>query len=181
MRGRRAWRWLGIGVALAGALATAAARADLLRCTGPDGRTIFTDDKSACPEASPYQPQGQVQSVEPGHAPETRASREALSERAEDAQAGEAERWRQRKATKEQELRQVVAQREQLAGYVAFCNRGNNVFTRDQAGIRSRVPCSELSKDLAALDAREAGIREYLAHGLADECRRAGCLPGWIR
>lgn len=183
MRLAKAWRGVGMGAALAGVLGAGLARADLLRCTGPDGRTVFTDDKSVCPEAKPYQPEGLVHSVErAAPADDSRAERAARREQAQDAQANEARRWGERKSAKEEELRQVVAEREQLAGYVAFCNHpGNNVFTRDQAGIRSRVPCNQLSDDLAALDARAEGIRQYLERDLPEECRRAGCLPGWIR
>jgi len=183
MRFATAWRAIGIGAAVAGALTAAASRADLLRCTGPDGRTVYTDDKSVCPEAKPYQPEGQVQSVEHPDSPEhaARTTRAALRDHQEDARAAEARQWKERKSAKEEELRRVEAERDQLAGYVAFCNHGNNVFSRDQSGIKTKERCDELSNDLHALDARAAGIRDYLERDLPDECRRAGCLPGWIR
>jgi hypothetical protein len=43
------------------------------------------------------------------------------------------------------------------------------------------VKCNELSTRLAELDGEESRLREYLASGLEEECRRAGCEPGWIR
>ena len=140
------------------------AAAGLLRCQGADGRVVYTDDKSVCPEAKPYQPEGQVQSVEHPDSPENaaRTTRASLRDHQEDARAAEARQWKERKSAKEEELRQVVAERDQLAGYVAFCNHGNNVFTRDQSGIKTKERCDELSNDLHALDARAAGIRDYL-------------------
>jgi hypothetical protein len=182
----RTWPVLAIALALATALAAGRARADLLRCTGPDGRTIYTDDKSLCPDSARYEPSGAVHSVDsaaPGPEPEadTRKARAARRVQVQDARAGEARRWRDRKQAKEEELRQVVAERDALKGWVAFCNHGNIVFTRDEAGIKERVHCSELSGRLAALDARAAGIRDYLENELPEECRRSGCLPGWIR
>lgn len=172
--------WLGV------ALGSAGARAELFRCAGPDGRMVYTDDKSVCPQAKPYQPDGVVHGVDPSPQPEPaaaegRPARAALRGRAQDAEAGEAQVWRERKRAKEDELRQVAAQRDRLHGYVAWCNRGGQVITRDEAGIKQNVRCNELNDRLAALDEREEQIRDYLENGLAEECRRAGCLPGWIR
>ena len=56
---------------LAFALSGASARAELFRCTGPDGKTIFTDQKQNCPGAEPSEPTGVVHRVE---TPESRHS-----------------------------------------------------------------------------------------------------------
>jgi hypothetical protein len=50
--------------------------------------------------------------------------------------------------------------------------------TRDDAGIQQVVNCSELKREFHALERQEAAARDYLATGLPEECRRAGCLPG---
>lgn len=174
----------GVALALCAAFAQGAARADLLRCTGPDGRVIYTDDKSVCPDAKPYQPAAEVHDVAPTVAPapeEAPEARRTRAEELEDAQAGERQRWRQLKADKEEELRQVVAAHASLKGYVSFCNRGNYLFTHDEAGIKTEVSCHELNQRLASLDTRAAGLRNYLDNELEEECRRAGCLPGWLR
>jgi hypothetical protein len=55
------------------------------------------------------------------------------------------------------------------------------VFARDAAGVKERIPCSQLHARLAALDAQQTALRNYLEHELPEECRRAGCLPGWVR
>ena len=46
----------------------------------------------------------------------------------------------------------------------------------------ARVPISRyVSREFHDLEQQEAAAREYLATGLPEECRRAGCLPGWLR
>jgi hypothetical protein len=82
---------------------------------------------------------------------------------------------------KQEELRQVTSERTMLRDYVGFCNDGHTVFTRDASGVKEKIPCSQLHARLAALDAHEAEVRNYLENELPEECRRAGCLPGWIR
>ena len=46
------------------ALTGSAAHAELFRCTGPDGKTIFTDQKHTCPGAEPTEPTGVVHRAE---------------------------------------------------------------------------------------------------------------------
>jgi hypothetical protein len=36
-------------------------------------------------------------------------------------------------------------------------------------------------RDYASLEKQQEETRAYLDEGLEEECRRAGCLPGWIR
>jgi hypothetical protein len=178
------WRGLRAGGLLTIALvASGAARAELLRCTGPDGKTIYTDDKSVCPEAEPFEPAAVLHGTERQAPvePSQRRKRVASRESAPDADAGQAEHWRGLRSAKQEELRQIAAERAELKGYVAWCNRGGSVVTRDQAGIKQKVRCDQLRDIMAALDTRKADIDEYLEHGLPEECRRAGCLPGWIR
>ena len=44
------------------------------------------------------------------------------------------------------------------------------------------TPAGLYPKDrLAELDREEAELRAYLDGGLEEECRQAGCQPGWIR
>lgn len=161
------------------------ARADLLRCEGPDGRTIYTDDAAVCPGAEPFEPSGAVQSVEPvAPAAAGRQRRlDAIERRrlTDQAEAGEKERWQLKKRAKEEELQVIALRREELLSLVTWCNRGGRVVTYDDAGIKRAARCSDVKKELKALEQQEASIRDYLKHTLAEECRRAGCLPGWIR
>ena len=177
---------------LATALALAAfplgAAADLMRCKGPDGKMIYTDKKSVCPESETYQPKAVLHGIEeqpsarPGGSSSNDARMRTLKRmQTENAEAGEVARWQAKKRDKEDELRKVTADRNYLVDYVAFCNHGHSVVTRDDAGIAQGVKCNELNDRLAALDAKAAEIRNYLDNELADECRRAGCEPGWLR
>lgn len=156
------------------------AGAELYRCEGPDGRAIFSDQQSACPGADAYEPVGRVTSsgrsedAPPAAAPGL-ASPESSAEEILERQ------WREKKLEAEQALRQVRERRERLQPLVSHCNRGGWVTARDDAGIKQRVNCSKLKREFAGLEEAEGQARTYLEEGLAEDCRRAGCLPGWIR
>lgn len=184
MRSRSA----GLGVAAllgtAHALSPVApAAAELFRCLGADGQVVFTDQKSLCPGADPHEPSGVVHSVEPQPAPSRPAapapSDPALLDR--DVEAAMIEHWQQKKRDAEQAIAQIRKRREWMLPYVGHCNRGGYVTTRDDAGIQQVVNCSVLRREFDALEQQEAAARDYLTLGLREECRKAGCLPGWIR
>jgi hypothetical protein len=51
-----------------------------------------------------------------------------------------------------------------------------------QRGCRTdSLACGGLSPKLEAARLDEANKREYLSYGLVEECRQAGCQPGWLR
>ena len=64
---------------------------------------------------------------------------------------------------------------------VGWCNRGHSLFTEDETGIRRSYDCKHVHNEYEQAKAQLAGLRLYLEEGLEEECRRAGCLPGWIR
>jgi hypothetical protein len=181
---RRRLVW--ITVAAAAALWTPAiARADLLQCKGPDGKTVYTDNKAVCPEAKPFEPAGELQ---PGPA-DANATRGGLADRQQRAadrlrrdqtEEGEAAMWRARKTELEEALTTVQSRRSYLGSFLAMCNRGGSVISRDAAGIKRPVPCSEIRTEYASLAGDEERAQAALDE-LPEECRRAGCLPGWIR
>lgn len=164
------------------------AAAELFRCEGPDGRTIFTDNKARCPGREPFEPEGEVQKATPSsEAPAAverglaaRKARAEARKRAYEAQEAEARRWRDVKQQREAALRELLEEREALEEFVTWCNRGGYVTRRDDAGIKRRVSCTKIQADYDALDEIEAKARAKL-EALPEECRRAGCLPGWIR
>jgi hypothetical protein len=165
----------------------ASARAELFRCTGPDGKTIYTDQKDSCPGADPFEPSGVVHKAVTPEPPPVQPSQEAVPAArgsdplAEQAKEGTAAQWRMRKEEAEQKVRSIQAQREYIEKYVSYCNRGAYVTMRDDAGIKQVVNCSQLKQQHSDLEQQEAAAREYLETGLADDCRKAGCLPGWVR
>src|SRR5262249_55720142 len=63
-RRRRTMRLAGLLTGLAISLFATATHAELFRCKGPDGKTIFTDQKSTCPGAEASEPAGVVHRTE---------------------------------------------------------------------------------------------------------------------
>lgn len=171
-----------LAVIATAALLALPASAGLFRCELADGRTVYTDNAALCPGAKEHQPVGAVQSVTntPSARPAAprRSSTAALQEAAD---AGAEARWRQKKASSETELQRLEKRREYLNRYVSHCNRGGDLFGRDAAGLKHGIPCSQVLGEFDGIDAKIASLRAYLDEGLRDECRRAGCLPGWLR
>jgi hypothetical protein len=175
---------IAIVVTTAAAGAPSPASAELYRCTGPEGRNIYTDNRATCPGAEEHEPKGKVQTIpteessEPAAAaPRTRDSsvRQIENERAQKAH------WQQKKRMKEEELRELQQRHAQLKQYVTACNRGMEIISRDETGIKYRVSCDRIRKEYQEAEDLQQPIREYLDTGLERECRQAGCLPGWIR
>jgi uncharacterized protein DUF4124 len=164
------------------ALATAA-HAELFRCTGPDGKTIYTDQKQTCPGAEASEPAGVVHRAPTPDTHDATSSPAAPSRdpHAAEAEADAAAEWKQKKLDAEKQLEEVRARRDWIKTYVSYCNRGAYVTTRDDAGLQQVVNCSELKREFHALEAKEAAASAYLDTGLAEECRKSGCLPGWLR
>jgi len=160
------------------------AAAEFYRCTGPDGRAIFTDNPAACPGAKEHEPVGKVQTIPTERNAQPAAPdpvpRGASVDPIEEERA-QKQHWQQKKRMKEEELRQLQERHDQLAKYVTACNRGMEVISKDETGIKYRVSCDEIRKEYEKTEALQKPIREYLETGLARECRQAGCLPGWIR
>ncbi len=166
-----------VGLALA-----APAGAEIYRCPGPDGGILYTSDASQCPGAEAHEPRGAVHSVQGNPDPAVAARRppppagyDPAGERARAAS------WRERKTRAQHELAEATGKLEALRRAVTWCNRGSDLYATDETGVRHEVPCEDVISERDRLEEREASLRAYLDEGLADECRRAGCLPGWIR
>ncbi|HEX2484101.1 MAG TPA: hypothetical protein VHQ66_02300 [Myxococcota bacterium] len=182
-----------LGGALAAALLLGAqARGEMYRCTGPGGEPIFTSDASACPGAKPHEPRREVQRAPtipgwsgdpalaadgPGRA-DRGAPPAALATDSEDAQAA---MWRRKRTQAQEELRGLERGESELREIVSWCNRGGELVVEDEVGLRDRYDCSDARDAYERASARLRELRAYLAGGLDDECRRAGCLPGWVR
>ena len=157
------------------------ARAEIYKCVGADGETLFTSDPSQCPGAERHEPTGRIEKVPTpsrssvrrpparprGHGIESAAGNEAL--------------WRGKKLRAEAELRDLEGRLEYVRRAVLWCNRGHALFAEDETGIRRGYDCRDVQNEYEETKARRAGLRLYLDEGLEEECRRAGCLPGWIR
>lgn len=177
---------LSIGaLALALLLVAPPAWADIFRCRHGDGTTTFTSNPSSCPSGSRlHEPKGSIQIVPGAGRPihEQRATppraRGGAAAQAEDAQES---MWRRKRVEAERELAGLESGAAQFQRLVTFCNRGGELTVEDEVGLRKKYSCDQVRRDWEEAQAREILLRAYLGGGLEDECRRAGCLPGWIR
>jgi hypothetical protein len=163
-------------------LVPAAGRAELYKCRGPDGKTLFTSDRSQCPGAEVHEPSGRVQRSGPAPARRTApapTARPAAAAPASDE--AEAHAWRAKRARAEASLRELDAQLATLHEVAGWCNRGHLVFQQDEDGLRHDVDCDEVDVQEKALRREQKRLQAYLDEGLEEECRQAGCLPGWLR
>ena len=161
-------------------LATAGtASAEMYKCQGADGKTLYTSDRLQCPGARAHDLKGQVQSVERS-APAPSRRRSPAASAAQD-EAGR-NRWLQKKREAEAVLHESRQRLLYLERMVTACNRGAELYVEDEdTGIRKGYPCHLVKEDHAATIQSVAQGEQYLAEGLEDACRRSGCLPGWIR
>jgi hypothetical protein len=176
--------WLAAGAALSGiALAAAPAGAELYRCLSADGRTRYTDDPSSCAHPLPHEPRGALQPALPARESAGRAAAPpAARELEREASEGHEAEWRGRVSQSRLELEQLEQRRAELERFVSHCNRGGEIFAREAAsGLKHGVSCDAVRGEHAAAQTRIAELRVYLESGIHEECRRAGCLPGWLR
>jgi hypothetical protein len=190
MRDRRRIVWSALLAGCALAFLASSVDAELLHCQGPDGKWVYTDDKSVCPKAKPFEPRGSVQSGGSGGSSAPASVQEgATADRlqqmkarrmAAEAQEAEAGRWRDKKSQLEQAIQDIADRRTYLEKFVTLCNRGGLVYARDASGIKKRIKCSRIEGEYASLD-DDAKQAQTNLERLSEDCRRAGCLPGWIR
>lgn len=175
---RRSAFMLAVGLGLV----AGAARAELYKCPGPDGKTLFTSDRSQCPGAEAHEPSGHLQRTRSNAAPPASSPR-APSRPAGSASDDEAEAqaWRAKRLDAQAALKQTEAQLETLREVAGWCNRGHEVWAEDQDGLRHGVDCEDVDASERELRREQKRLTAYLDEGLEEECRRAGCLPGWLR
>jgi hypothetical protein len=158
------------------------AAAQTYKCQGPDGKMLFTSDRSLCPSAARHESSGQIQRSTGAPArpapPRVPAARRQL---ATPDEAHEATAWRVKKRQAEAGLQQARLRLEGLDRVAGWCNRGHEIYAEDVDGLRQDVSCEELEAEQQAVRREEKRLEAYLEEGLEEECRRAGCLPGWIR
>ena len=156
-------------------------RAEIYKCVGADGETLFTSDRSQCPGAERHQPAGRVEKVPAQPQSSVRRAPARLRGRGIGSVAGNEALWRGKKLRAETELQDLEGRLEYMRRAVGWCNRGHALYVEDETGIRRSYKCRDVDNEYEQVKARLAGLRLYLDEGLEDECRRAGCLPGWIR
>ncbi len=160
--------------------ASEAGQAEIYKCTGVDGKTLFTSDHSQCPGAERHQSSGRVEKV-PVQSRSSVRRAPARLRRGVGSVAGNEALWRGKKLRAEAELQGIEGRLEYMRQAVGWCNRGHSLYAEDEMGIRRSYDCQDVQNEFEQLKARMSGLRLYLDEGLEDECRRSGCLPGWIR
>lgn len=160
------------------------ATAELYRCVRADGSTVYTDSKATCPGAKAHHPTGVVQNYRsPAPAParaavSLRAERAALIDR---SQAASEASWRRKKQQTIDELEKVTKRIGNWKRFVTHCNRGGSLYRTKENGLRTGLSCDWLRREVPTLENRRDVLQEYLDHGLREDCRKSGCLPGWLR
>ena len=154
--------------------------AEIYKCLGPDGKMLFTGDQSQCPGAERHQSSGRVEKMPAQPRSSVRRSPARLR-RGVGSVAGNEALWRGKKLRAETELQGLEGRLEYMRRAVGWCNRGHALYAEDETGIRRSYDCKDVHNEHEQLKARMTGLRLYLDEGLEEECRRAGCLPGWIR
>ncbi len=169
---------LGLGVAPA-----APAAAEIYKCVAADGSTTFTSHPGACPKAVPHEPKGRIQTVPRRQGPPRVApfTPRGSSPAAAAQDLAQAARWKAKRTRAENEKARVDHDVEAYRQVVTGCNRGSSYTIKDDTGIKREFRCEEARSRYQQLQSRQAELDRYLSGGLEEECRRAGCLPGWIR
>ncbi len=175
-------------IAFCWALAAPAA-ADVFKCVGPNGEIRFTSNAAQCPNAAPHAPKAAAVQRVDGAGPQLATARPGAAARprtgapaAHDDSGMQEQAWRQKKGAAEQKLRALEAARDHILAAVRWCNKGHGVTKENpRTGLREDVSCEDVYGERDRLDAEVEAARAYVETGLEEECRRTGCLPGWIR
>jgi hypothetical protein len=177
--------WLVAALALA---LPAAASAEIFKCVGPNGEVRFTSNAGECPNATPHAPKADaVQRATKSAAPLATArpgaaasARRSAAPAAQDT--GAEALWRGKRREAERAARVLEGEHDRVLAAVRWCNKGHGVVTENpRTGIRESVPCSAIAAERHRIESELAKARRYLESGLEEECRQAGCMPGWIR
>lgn len=173
---------LSLAVVAIASVCAAVATAELYRCERPDGSTVYTDSLATCPGAREHHTTGEVQRYRTTPPPAPTASRRASPARLTDhPQADSEANWRHKKLQAAEDLRAVTARIEKILLFVKTCKRGGSVFRMLENGLRKSVSCHRLRNEVPQLEQQRSALADYLDHGLREECRKSGCLPGWLR
>ena len=179
-----AWIRIALLVAAMSTLGGTSVEAGIYKCTGPDGKPFFTGDPTACKGAKPHVLKKKVQRVQNSRSSRMLRSGGAPARLAPSARAagdGLEDMWRRKRPAAEQKLTRLGERITRMNAVIRTCNRGGEWYKTEESGIRKHVPCGELRSRQADFEKRRTELVEYLKDGLEDECRRAGCRPGWVR
>jgi len=96
-----------------------------------------------------------------------------------DQDSTDAMRWRQKLRQAHQEEERAAHELEQAERDYRSCRRRENFGASDQMHVPGETACDQAP--VAAAQREYERAKAYAEDGIEDECRRAGCLPGWLR
>lgn len=171
-----------LGVALA---AQPSQAGEILTYRTPDGGVGITDEPKLVPPGSeilrrdPETPQRDERI--PDAAPMSPSHRNASAQGVgdPDPDAAEAARWRQKLLQAHQEEQGAAHALELAERDYRSCRRRESLGSSSQTRIPGETSCDEAP--VAAAQHEWERAQAYAEDGIEDECRRAGCLPGWLR
>ena len=167
---------------MASLLLVASAGAEIYRCPLADGTVAFTSDPSSCAGgARKHEPSGNVQTLPIAPVVPAPTPRPAGPAAAANSPDGQQVMWQRKRVDAERELAALEAGIDDFRQLVSWCNRGGDLTVQNEYGLREDYSCEDARVSFDRMTARIDELRDYLERGLEEECRRAGCLPGWIR
>jgi hypothetical protein len=149
-----------------------AASGEIYRCPGPEGKVVF--QSAPCGDRQPYQPKGNVLRARPGApapAPRSTSAPRPAAQAPSGGKTTDEPFWRGKFKQARADAKKLEQQAEQARKQFHRCR------SRHSANSRCK---SEKLKMLEA-EKRATKARHYVENGIGEECRRAGCQPGWVR
>jgi len=171
-----------LGAALAAQLAIAG---EFLTYRTPDGSVGITDDPKLVPAGAeilrrdPKTPQREPRSRDADVPPAAHRNLPAQRFSDTDPDAAEATHWRQKLHQARQDEERAAHALELAERDYRSCRRRENLGSSSQTHIPGETSCDEAPVEAAQREYERA--KTYAEDGIEDECRRAGCLPGWLR
>jgi hypothetical protein len=180
-------RALCLGLLWAVLVAPLALAGEFLTYRTPDGSLGITDDPKLVPPGSEIlrrdpetHRRGQASS-ETDPSPPATPPRDASAKPSGDADPDSAEetRWRQKLRQARQDEERAAHALELAERDYRSCRHRENLGSAYQAHVPGETACDEAPVAAAQHDYERA--KAYAEDGIEDECRRVGCLPGWLR
>ncbi len=89
--------------------------------------------------------------------------------------------WQRKRVDAERELGALESGLDDFRQLVSWCNRGGDLTVENEYGLRQEYSCDDARVTYDRMSSRIDELHHYLGGGLDEECRRSGCLPGWVR
>ncbi|HME69467.1 MAG TPA: hypothetical protein VKM54_06315 [Myxococcota bacterium] len=158
---------------------------ELLTYRTPDGNLGITDEPKLVPPGSEIlrrdaeTPRRGAASPDAAPAPTAHRNLSAKGSGDADPDAAEAMRWRQKLRQARQDEERAAHALELAERDYRSCRHRENFGSSYQTHIPGETACDEAP--VAAAQHEYERAKAYAEDGIEDECRRAGCLPGWLR